>query len=328
MKARKKPRGTKARVQAFKKRLAYVSTAITIAILVATVAFSSFLIYYYLDPSPNHAINLDQTNNQPSQPTAAIVDHLSLTWPNQTFTQTATNTMKEAGYTVDYYPGEEVNVELYRNLPTHGYGLIILRVHSTATEIEGPQLVRGPVTLFTSEPYSKTKYVPEQLTNQLQMAVYSREDLERGITYFCIRPPFVTNSMIGRFQNTIIIMMGCEGLDNTLMAKAFVEKGAKVYISWNHKVSASHTDLATTHLLQHFLVEELTLKEAVRETFKEVGFDPTFKSRLIYYPSEVGSQTIEDIAGDRRTNMQSQQEHNKGIICLNFRRPLLIRHMT
>jgi len=328
MTARKKPKGTKARVQASKKRLVYIGTAITVTILAAIIVISSFLIYCYLKPSPNQTASSGQTNNQPSQPKAAIVDHLSLTCPNQTFIQTATNTLKQAGYTVDYYPGEEVNVELYRNLPTHGYGLIILRVHSTATEIEGPQLVRGPVTLFTSEPYSKTKYVPEQLTNQLQMAVYSREDLERGITYFCIRPPFITDSMKGRFRDTIIIMMGCEGLDNTLMAKAFVEKGAKVYISWNHKVSASHTDLATTHLLQHFLVEELTLKEAVRETFKEVGFDPAYKSRLIYYPAEVGSQTIEDIAGDRRTNMQSQQEHNKGIICLNFRRPLLIRHMT
>lgn len=77
---------------------------------------------------------------------------------------------------------------------------------------------------------------------------------------------------------------GFEGLDNTLMAKIFIEKGAKVYISWSQPVSASHTDTATTQLLQHFLTEKLTLKEAVRETFKEVGFDPAYKRLLIYYP--------------------------------------------
>jgi hypothetical protein len=30
------------------------------------------------------------------------------------------------------------------------------------------------------------------------------------------------------------------------------------------------------------------------ETFKEVGFDPAYKSLLIYYPLEVGEQTIEN----------------------------------
>ena len=302
MKERKKPEGTKARVRAYKKRATYIATTITVAILVAIIAFSSFLIYSHLKPSPNQTTNPDQTSNQSAKPKAAIVDHLSLTQPNQTFTQTATNTLKEAGYTVKYYSGEEVTVEFYRNLPTHGYELIILRVHSTATEGgEEEQLHEGPVTLFTSELYSKDKYVYEQLTDQLQIAVYSQEEADRGIGYFSICPFFVTNSMRGEFQDTIIILMGCEGLDNPLMAKAFVEKGAKVYISWNNPVSAIHTDVATTHLLQHFLIEKLTLYDAVRETFKEVGSDPVYESLLLYYPLEAGDQTIEDITGNPET---------------------------
>jgi hypothetical protein len=81
------------------------------------------------------------------------------------------------------------------------------------------------------------------------------------------------------------------------MAEAFVEKGAKVYISWSQPVSASHTDTATTQLLQHFFIEKLTLKESVQETFKEVGFDPAYNSLLIYYPLEVGDYTIQNIVG-------------------------------
>jgi len=294
MKARKKAKGTKARVQAYKKRLGYIGTAITVAILITVIVISSFLIYSRLNSSPNQTSNKDQTVTSISMPPqAAIVDHLSLTYPNQTFIQTATNTLKQAGYTVDYYPGEKVTVEFYRNLPTHGYRLIILRVHSSATW--GADLKEAPVILFTSERISRTRYIHEQLNDQLFWVSYTDEEAEKGILYFGISPLFVTQSMNGRFQNTTVIMMGCEGLDNPLMAKAFAEKGSKAYISWNEPVLASHTDQATSHLLQHLLIEKRTLEESVQETFKEVGSDPAYKSLLVYYPPEVGEQTIEDI---------------------------------
>jgi len=292
MKDRKKPEGTKARVQASKKRVQHIGTAITLTIFIAIVAISSFLIYSYLNPSPNQTINPDQTNNQPSQLKAAIVDHLSLTAPNQTFKETATNTLKQAGYTVDYYLGEKATIEFYRNLPTHDYGMIILRVHS------GLYLgAQPPLGIFTSEPYSKTRYIYEQLTDKVVSVYYSWE----GPRYFGITPAFVKSSMNGRFENTVIVMMGCNGLTYTEMAEAFIEKGAKVYISWNKPVSASHTDQATSHLLQHFLIEKQTLKEAVRETFKEVGQDPEYESLLVYYPLEAGDQTIEGTTGTPAT---------------------------
>src|SRR4030042_6800376 len=61
---------------------------------------------------------------------AAIVDHLSLSHPNQAFVKECSETLKKAGYTVDYYKGEEVTVEFYRNLPALEYDLIVFRVHS------------------------------------------------------------------------------------------------------------------------------------------------------------------------------------------------------
>lgn len=107
----KKPRGTKAKVQAYKKRSTRIALVITVTILVSIIVISSFFVYSSLNSSPSQTINPNQTGNQPSQLKAAIVDHLSLTFPNQTFKETATNTLTVAGYTVDYYPGEEVNVE-------------------------------------------------------------------------------------------------------------------------------------------------------------------------------------------------------------------------
>jgi hypothetical protein len=285
MKNRKKPKGTKAEIRAYKKRLQYVAAIVTVAILVTIIAFSSFLIYSYLNPSPN------QNTNSTTQLKTAIVDHLSLTVPNQTFIQTATNILETANYTVDYYPGEEVNVEFYRNLPTHGYDLIVLRVHSTFSD--------ESVVLFTSERYSLNKYEYEQLIDRVGAVAYSREESEKGIAYFGILPKFVKYSMKQTFDNTTIIMMGCDGLMYTPMAEAFVKKGAKVYIGWNGPVSASHTDQATTQLLQHLITEKQTIKQAVENTKNEVGPDPADGSILLYYPNTlVDNYIIPNVASN------------------------------
>jgi len=299
MKAKKKPLGMKHKIREERKREEHISLILTVGILIIIIFFSGFLINSMLNqPSTNQAVS------STSEPKAAIVDHLSLTYPNQTFIETATNILKQAGYSVDYYPGEKVTVEFYRNLPTHRYRLIILRVHSALGEVGQP-----PVTLFTSEPYDKTKYVYEQLTDRLEGVAFS-EDWERGIIYFGIMPSFVRSSMNGRFNNTIIIMMGCNGLTYTNMAKAFVEKGAKVYIGWNDYVSASHTDMATTHLLQHFLNQNQTIGKAVENTMKEAGPDPLYRSVLLAYPDGALNYTILNIAANLVTRWAENQQSN------------------
>lgn len=294
MKAKKKAAGIKQKIREEKKKEQRIALSVFAAvILIAIIFISSFLVNSMLNQPLANQSSTDQTGNSTPELKAAIVDHLSLTAPNQTFVQTATNTLEQAGYSVDYYPSEQTTVGFWRNLPTHGYKIIILRVHSSASSPDG---IESPPTFFTSERYVTKNYVQEQLDNRLVMVGFSEDEVKEGKTYFGIRPPFITKSTTGKFQNTTIIMMGCEGLDNEDMAMAFVEKGAKVYIGWNNPVSASHTDLATAHLLQHFLIEKLTLIKSLQETFKEVGTDP-HNAYLIYYPPEVGDQTIEDIIG-------------------------------
>ena len=284
----------KHKIREEKKREECIGLVIIVTILVAILSVSGFFIHSMLSSSSQK-----QETNSTSELKAAIVDHLSLTAPNQTFIETATSILKQAGFAVDYYSGEKVTVEFYRNLPTHGYGLIILRVHSSAIETQGQEV---PVTLFTSELASNTKYIYEQLTGQIVGAAYSPEDIEKGTIYYGINPLFVTQSMKGKFQNTIIIMMGCQGLSNTEMAEAFIQKGARVYVSWNGSVSAYHTDTATTHLLQYLISQKQPLNQAINNTMKEVKPDPTYKSLLIYYPLEAGDYTIQNIIGNITTN--------------------------
>lgn len=278
MRNKKKFQGTKARVRASKERLRHIGTAITVIVLIIIIAVSSFIIYSHLNPSSKQNANSNQNNNVTFQLKAAIVDQLSLTVPNQTFIQTATNILTAANFTVDYYEGHQVTVDLYRDLPTHGYSLVILRVHAALGIAEQP-----PVALFTAEPYSQSDYIYEQWNDHLIKVAYGIAGQEISF-YFAVWPNFVKYSMDGRFQNTTVIMMGCDGLRYTYMAEAFVENGAKVYISWNGAVSASHTDQATIHLLQHLITERQPIEQAVTETMKEAGPDPVHNSTLLHYP--------------------------------------------
>ena len=75
--------------------------------------------------------------------TAVIIDQLSLTFPNEAFVEAATDILDQAGYEVNYVPGEDVTVGFYRDLPAGGYDIIVLRVSPGSDQVaeRGPVLV-------------------------------------------------------------------------------------------------------------------------------------------------------------------------------------------
>jgi hypothetical protein len=95
--------------------------------------------------------------------------------------------------------------------------------------------------------------------------------------------------MNGKFANTIMIMMGFNGLTYTGVAQAFVEKGAKTCVGWDGSVSSSRTDQAATQLLKHLVTEGQTISQAVENTAREVGPDEAYDSILKYYPLAWGN---------------------------------------
>ena len=236
-------------------------------------------------------------SSRESLPKAAIVDHLSISQPNQTFTEEATALLNEAGFVVDYYKGELVTVEFYRNLPRHDYRLIILRVHCASYSP-----ARRVLDFFTSELYSKSKHVEEQLKDRVTAVAFGPyEAYEEGDpVYFGITDKFVRFSMIGEFSDTMVIMMGCDGLRYDDMAAAFIEKGAEVYVGWSRLVSALHTDQVTIDLLRRFLIEEQTIEEAITAAMDELGADPDYESILLHYPDEHGDFTAGEILNKQR----------------------------
>src|SRR2546427_8417601 len=76
---------------------------------------------------------------------AAIVDQLSGTFPNPSFDDNAKAALAGAGYTVDHYSTDQVTVDFFASLPSRGYGLIIIRAHSTGYNTRDG----GLITIFT-----------------------------------------------------------------------------------------------------------------------------------------------------------------------------------
>ena len=239
-------------------------------------------------------------SSQPSGPlTAAIIDQASLTQPNPALAESATAILERAGYSVDYYPGEQVTVDFYRDLPTLGYDLLIVRTHS-GLYLDG--IRTDEAFLFTSEPYSQTEHLDDQRARRLIKASYYTEGLSVDLDppdppagrisswdvpyFFGIPVEFIRSSMRGSFDHATVILMGCNGLTTNALAKAFVDRGASDVMSWDGLVSARHTDAATEELLTLLLDSGLSVDEAVAQTMDAIGPDPEYGSVLRSYSSE------------------------------------------
>lgn len=205
---------------------------------------------------------------------ALIVDQLNLTKPNKTFVAEATGMLEEKNYQVDYVAGKNVTVGFYRDLTSKDYDIIVFRVHSSASEYG-----ENPVVLFTSESYRKDKYQLEQITNSLLKVYYNYGEEH----YFAVSPKFI-RGLSGDFDNATVILMGCEGLKYNNMGEAFVDKGAKVFVSWSGPVTATHSDRTTIRFLEHFVEKERNVERSITYAMAELGSDSEYNSYLKYYP--------------------------------------------
>lgn len=222
-------------------------------------------------------------------PKAAIIDQLYSLQPNEAFISEVTRELEDYGFAVDLFQGDEVTVELHKGLPSYGYKLIIFRAHSGLLGSKEEIIER--TCLFTNEPYSQTKHVAEQLSDQLAMA---RID-EHHPWVFGIGDKFVTQSMEGKFNNTVVIMMGCSCLYLDDLAQAFIDKGASAYLAWDATVALDYVDEATPYLLRQLCLEKVSIKKAVASTMNAVGPDPQYKAVLGYFPPSSGGKTLEEL---------------------------------
>jgi hypothetical protein len=241
-------------------------------IMIGVVVFAVQSWFSSLQPSETQSANK-----------AALIDQLSINYPNPSFKEEFIRMSEAVGLTPEIFTGSEVTLDLYKRIPSMGYRLIVFRVHqSTPAEVLLPldHPVTGyPVYLFTGEPYNEHKYVVEQLTD---LVVPARE-INGSNIYFSIGPEFV-HSMDGEFQNTVIVLAGCSGLYSAELADSFIVKGASVVLGWQRFVQMDYTDKAIDRLLRAILLEKTTFYRSVLVMTSEVGRDPTYETNLLIYP--------------------------------------------
>ena len=224
-------------------------------------------------------------------PKAAIIDQLSLTYPNQNMTQEITQCLEDYGFQVDMYQGNDITVNFYDNLAQKGYNLIIIRGHSGSMCSETDPGRSTGTYLFTTESYSTLKHPMEQLNNEIvEASVASGQP-----SFFAIGPKFITDSMKGKFNNTVVIIDGCSGLYSQDLANAFIDKGATAYLAFNAYVYLDYADGVTLNLIKNLCSGNTTLAKAVGLTMNEDGSDPESNATLKYYPNDIGNLSVRDL---------------------------------
>jgi hypothetical protein len=213
---------------------------------------------------------------------AAIIDQLSSsqltetsTYENQTFIETTKELLYKRFSRVDYY-SDNATVDLYKSLISLNYKLIVWRTHS-ALDLEDEY-----VAICTSEKYSSEKYQHYLDSGQLTLCnITGDPNLYLGIT-----PKFVKECMNGRFSDTVIVLMSCNGLRNGYYrtAETFIGEGVKAFISWDGWIAPHHNDQGITVLLHHLINENYSVSEAVEETPSFLTFYGPCS--LKYYPKK------------------------------------------
>ncbi|SRR6266571_8043 len=183
-------------------------------------------------------------------PPAASLPHADVLTVDMTGTKDESrdylyNLFSHAG--LSYVSYNSMSIEELKLLTTGSYRFVLLWGHSAINDVA------------TSEPYSPFYHVSEQLTGQLGKYHVAGKD------YFSLQPAFV-NELAGRFQGTVVLLMGCNTMTQTELAQAFVNKGASTVIGWRGLVSLSVADTAVTSLFEKVLTQHQTTSQAVSET--------------------------------------------------------------
>jgi hypothetical protein len=235
-------------------------------------------------------------NNSPPVVTnsnkAAIIDQLYLRQPNPALIDSMKNTLESYGFDVDVWQGNDVTVDLYGRLPSLGYRVIILRVHSgLLVDMEGKP-VFDTTFLFTAENYSTSKHVGDQLSDKVSYAL-----MEDNSPYvFAVNSDFI-KSAGGRFDRTLVFAMGCESYKWDDLAEVFYAKGASAYIGWSDIVSLDYVDGLLPDLLHNLFSANMTLDRSISQVMQKYGRDPYFDAYLKFYPAAGGNSTIKQLIG-------------------------------
>jgi hypothetical protein len=273
--AREKPRGIGREISEYKRRMRRVSVVVTFLAVFCIVIAVSFYFEDFFSGSvsvrvPSNGNSLGGSVSD-DKLRAVVVDALSGNYSNEEFTGYVNRTLRAAGFSVDFFEAGVVTVDFLERFPV-GYKLVIFRVHSALSS-------KGELYLFTAEPYASDRYLGEQ---EFLLVKEAYADDGSG-PVFGVDWGFVRRLMAGRFNGSVVVVMGCNGADDPLIAEEFLNQGAVGYVGFDGPVLLSHSDEAVMHLVREVYAGKQPLKKAVDDTNSVVGADPVSESMLMCF---------------------------------------------
>ncbi len=248
-------------------------------ILVIVLLFSVLIMLSYIWPRGNV--------HESNELRAIIVDGLADEIPNERLINYTKNTLESLGFKVDVVSGTNVTVETYRSILRGEYDVLIFRVHGGYYGEEDRVLVG----LFTSEPYDPNKYRDEQM---LRLVAVGRPFINPEKLVFAVSPQFI-EAYCRNLDGSIVMVFSCFSLYGDSMAKAFVGKGASVYIGWMGPVDSTLNDEAMEKMVYYLFSTKLSVNDAVSRTIEDCMQTFHDKIPLLYYPSSAGDYNIDNI---------------------------------
>jgi len=214
---------------------------------------------------------------------AIIVDGLSDEFPNESLISLTKHHLEIYGFNVTVVSGDNLTIDCYRDILSRGYDVLIFRIHG-GFYAEGGEVLVG---LFSNEVFDPNKYVDEQSRG---FVAIGRPYVNPEKEVFAITTDFVRT--YGNFRNSIVMVFSCYSMVSDSMARAFVDRGASIYIGWKGAVNPDLNDFALDRLIYYLFVENLTISNAISRTMIDYMIKHKTEIPLLYYPEEASKYTV------------------------------------
>jgi len=258
--------------------------------IIIVVISISLIVLIQNTSQTNQSENFEKTMTLDKTEKAAIIDQIHDSIPNIDFQNQATEYLELAGYEVDLYTTKDIDVDFYKKLPSMKYNFIVIRTHGTQDENNN-----NATMLFTGEIYDDSKHVLEQLSDQvgrgapllldsLPSDAKELESLYESISdqvFFTVGSKLVDDLMVDTFPDSVILIGGCQTIENHDLAISLMKRGAKKVIGWNGSITASDNDQIILEFLEMVLIKNEDMKESARQLYFKHSPTMAYPSKLV-----------------------------------------------
>ena len=168
---------------------------------------------------------------------------------------------------MNYLSRDSVDVNTLRLGPKQSV-LAVFRVHSGVFDNQS--------WLITGEEFSESWHVMDQIRGLVHIARCS----STSELVFAIGPEFIREYW-RNLDGCVILLMGCETMDDTWLADEMVDRGASAVVGWKGPVSIDESDEAALMLL-----EALLSGSSIGEAVEQVEGELRLEGRLVFHPAE------------------------------------------